>query len=152
MKYPLYSDEFFMNEALKEAYKALEKDEVPVGAVIVTRKIIIARSHNLTEQLGDVTAHAEMIAITSAENYLGSKYLNECSLYVSLEPCVMCGYATRLAQLGRIVYGASDPKAGYSLVNGSILHPKTIIDKGILEPACSEILSTFFRGKRNNTT
>lgn len=152
MKYPLYSDEYFMNEALKEAFKALEKDEVPVGAVIVTRNIIIARSHNLTESLSDVTAHAEMIAITSAENYLGSKFLNDCTLYVSLEPCLMCGYATKLAQLGRLVFGASDPKAGYSNIKGQVLHPKTIVEKGILEKACSEIMSDFFREKRNNIT
>jgi len=151
MNYSLYSDEFFMNEALKEAVKAFEKDEVPVGAVIVTRNIIIARSHNMTENLGDVTAHAEMLAITSAENYLGNKYLNDCTLYVTLEPCLMCASATRWAQLGKIVTGAPDLKAGYSLMKGEVLHPKTIVQNGVLEAECSEILNSFFRGKRKNT-
>jgi tRNA(adenine34) deaminase len=111
MSYPLFSDEFFMNEALKEALKAFEKDEVPVGAVIVCNNQIVARSHNLTEELNDVTAHAEMMAITAAESYLGSKHLNDCTLYVTLEPCVMCASASSWAKMGSIVYGAEDPQS-----------------------------------------
>jgi tRNA(adenine34) deaminase len=152
MQYPMYSDEFFMNEALKEAKKASDKDEVPVGVVIVINNIIIARSHNMTENLSDATAHAEMIAITSAENYLGAKYLNDCTMYVTLEPCLMCASATQWSQVGRIVFGASDPKAGYSLVNGIVLHPKTVLQKGLLEAECSQLLSLFFQKKRKNTT
>ena len=151
MSYPLYSDEYFMNEALKEAKKAFDKDEVPIGAVIVAGNIIIARGHNMTENLGDVTAHAEMISITSAENYLGSKYLNDCVLYVTLEPCLMCASATQWAQLGRIVIGAMDPKAGYSLVRGPVLHQKTVLTTGVLEAECSGFLKLFFREKRKKT-
>lgn len=148
MIYPVYSDEYFMNEALKEAVKAFDKDEVPVGVVIVSGKIIIARSYNMTENLNDATAHAEMIAITSAENYLGAKYLKNCTMYVTLEPCLMCASATKWAQMERIVFGASDPKAGYSLVSGEVLHPKTIIEGGILESKCKELLTSFFGKKR----
>ena len=151
MNYPLYSDEFFMNEALKEAGKAFDKNEVPIGAVIVLGNIIIARGHNMTENLNDVTAHAEMIAITSAENYLGSKYLNDCSLYVSLEPCLMCASAMYWARIGRIVCGAPDPRAGYSLISGNVLHPKTIVQHGVLITECSRILKLFFRGKRKKS-
>ena len=151
MNYPLFSDEYFMNEALKEAQKAFEKDEVPVGAVMVTGNIIIARSHNMTESLSDVTAHAEMLCITAAENYLGSKYLNDCTLYVTLEPCLMCASATQWAQLGSVVYGASDPKAGYSNFNGNVLHPKTRVVRDILNRECSGLLSRFFEGKRRNS-
>jgi tRNA(adenine34) deaminase len=150
MNYPLYSDEYFMNEALKEAERASDSDEVPVGAVIVAGNIIIARSHNMTADLNDVTAHAEMIAITAAENYLGSRYLNDCTLYVSLEPCPMCASATRWAQLGRIVYGAPDPRAGYSLLKGSILHPGTLVEKGVLQSECSRRIKAFFLRKRKN--
>ena len=148
MTYPLFSDEYFMNEALKEARNASGKDEVPVGAVIVCRNRVIARSHNMTEELNDVTAHAEMLAITSAENYLGSKYLDECTLFVTLEPCVMCASATSWARLGRLVYGAGDPKAGFSLTSLGILHPKTTVQKGILDAECGDLLTAFFRGKR----
>lgn len=142
------SHEYFMSEALKEAQKAFDLDEVPVGAVIVCENQIIARAHNLTERLNDVTAHAEMQAITSATNNLGSKYLNECTLYVSLEPCVMCAGAAFWAQIGKIVYGASDEKRGYSLLKKNILHPKTEVIKGILNDECSELLKKFFRTKR----
>ena len=151
MNYPLYSDEFFMNEALKEASKAFDKDEVPIGVVIVLGNIIIARGHNMTENLNDVTAHAEMIAITSAENYLGSKYLNECTLYVTLEPCLMCASAMQWARIGRIVSGAPDPKAGYSLVSGNVLHPRTKIQIGVLSMECGQILKLFFQKKRKKS-
>lgn len=144
----LFSDEYFMNEALKEARKALEKDEVPVGAVIVWNNKIIARAHNLTETLNDVTAHAEMQAFTAASNTMGGKYLNECVLYVTLEPCVMCAGASGWARLGRIVYGAGDEKRGYSLLKDSILHPKTTVTRDILGETCSILLKDFFGKKR----
>src|SRR5688572_17149234 len=121
----LHTDEYFMREALKEARKALEIGEVPVGAVVVCKNRIIARAHNQTEKLTDATAHAEMLAITAAENYLGSKYLSECTLFVSLEPCVMCAGALNWTQLQRLVFGASDTQRGYSLVSTPLLHPKT---------------------------
>ncbi len=148
MSYLLFSDEYFMNEALKEARKALDKDEVPVGAVIVCRNQVIARGHNMTQELNDVTAHAEMLSITAAENYLGSKYLDECTLFVTLEPCTMCASATNWAKLGRLVYGAGDPKAGYSLAGTNILHPKTEIRMGVLNVECGDLLTGFFKGKR----
>ena len=150
MNYPIFSDEFFMNEALREASNAFEKDEVPVGAVITVNNIIIARAHNLTFHLNDATAHAEMQAITAAENYLGSRYLNDCTLFVSLEPCLMCAAASSWAQIGRIVYGADDPKAGFSRFGQRVLHPGTALHKGILERECSSILSIFFEEKRNS--
>ncbi len=149
MSYALFSNEYFMNEALKEARRAFEKDEVPVGAIIVSQNRIIARSHNMTEELNDVTAHAEMLAITSAENYLGSKYLDDCTLYVTLEPCVMCASASQWAKLGLLVYGAPDPTAGYSLSGTGILHPKTQVVSGILNVECGDLLTRFFRTKRN---
>lgn len=148
MGYELYSDEFFMNEAIREAQKAFEEDEVPVGAVIVSNNTIIARSHNLTETLTDVTAHAEILAITSAENYLGSKYLTDCTLYVTLEPCLMCASATKWAQLGRLVTGAQDPRAGYSLHGNEILHPSTVVEKNVLAKISGEMLKKFFLKKR----
>ena len=148
MDFPLYSDEYFMSEALREAQKAYDEDEVPVGAVIVSNNTIIARSHNLTETLTDVTAHAEILAITSAENYLGSKYLDECTLYVTLEPCLMCAAATKWAQLGRLVIGAMDPGAGYSLTGGEVLHPSTVVKKGLLREVSEELLKIFFKAKR----
>ncbi|MDF1574971.1 MAG: nucleoside deaminase [Bacteroidales bacterium] len=149
MTYPLFSDEYFMNEALKEAHKALELDEVPVGAVVVNQKRIIARAHNMTQQLNDVTAHAEMIAITAASNYLGAKYLSGCTLYVTLEPCIMCAAATRWAQLSRIVFAASDPKEGFSRMDGKLLHKRTEQNSGILEKEASGLLKEFFRNQRN---
>jgi len=143
-----YDDEHFMKEALKEAQKAFDADEVPVGAVIVCENQIIARAHNLSERLNDVTAHAEMQAFTSASNFLGGKYLTDCILYVTLEPCVMCAGAAFWTQIGKIVYGAADKKRGYSLIDKNILHPKTKVNKGILEKECSELLKLFFKQKR----
>lgn len=149
MNWPLFSDEYFMNEALKEARKALEKDEVPVGAVIVAENRILARAHNLTETLNDVTAHAEMMALTAAANAMGGKYLPDCTLFVTVEPCVMCAGALFWAQIGRIVYGAADPKRGYSLLNGEILHPGTLVKPGVLENECAQLMREFFRKKRS---
>jgi tRNA(adenine34) deaminase len=143
-----FSDTYYMQEALKEAREALRKDEVPIGAVIICQNRIIARAHNITEQLNDVTAHAEMQAFTAAANFLGGKYLRECTLYVTIEPCVMCAGAAYWTQIDRIVYGASDPKRGFSTVSASILHPKTIIQKGLLADECAALLSEFFRKKR----
>ncbi len=144
----LYSDTYFMNEAFKEAQKAFDADEVPVGAVIVAENKIIARGHNLTEQLNDVTAHAEMQTITSAANYIGGKYLNDCTLYVTLEPCLMCAGALHWTHITKIVYGASDDKKGFSKINQPVLHPKTVVVKGVLEEQCSRILKDFFKKKR----
>ena len=148
MSYKIYSDEYFMNEALKEARKAAEENEIPVGAVIVADRRIIARAHNQTEILQDVTAHAEMLAITAAANSLGAKYLNQCSLYVTLEPCIMCASAGSWAQLEKIIYGAKDPKAGYGRIIQDILHPRIKVRSGILEKECSKLLREFFRDKR----
>jgi tRNA(adenine34) deaminase len=148
MNYELFSDEYFMNEALKEAQDAFRKGEIPVGAVIVANRQIIARAHNLTETLGDVTAHAEMQAFTSASEAIGGKYLNECTLYVTLEPCTMCAGAAYWAQLGKLVYGADDEKKGFTNVSRSILHPKTDILTGILENECAALLREFFLNKR----
>ena len=142
------TDEFFMREALKEARKAFDKDEVPVGAVIVANDRVIARACNLTETLTDVTAHAEMQAITAAASYLGGKYLKDCTLYVTLEPCLMCAGALFWAQIARIVYGATDVKRGFSLYPSSPLHPATTLTCGILEKECAEILTDFFKKKR----
>ncbi len=144
----LYSDEYFMNEALKEASIAYDKDEVPIGAVIVHNNKIIARTHNLTESLNDVTAHAEMQAFTAAENYLGGKYLHDCTIYVTLEPCVMCAGASYWSQISKIVYGASDQKRGFSNINQKIIHPKTKVITGVLENNCSNLLIDFFKKKR----
>lgn len=141
-------DLYFMQEALKEARKAFELDEVPVGAVIVCEGKIIARAHNLSERLIDATAHAEMQAFTSASSHLGGKYLNECTLYVTIEPCPMCAGAGFWTQLGKIVYGAKDEKRGYSLLNPQIVHPKTKIVSGILAEECGELMKEFFRRKR----
>ena len=144
----LYSDEYFMQEALKEAKKAFDADEVPVGVVIVADNKIIARTHNLTERLIDVTAHAEMQAITSAANFIGGKYLNDCTLYVTLEPCLMCAGALYWSHLTKLVYGASDDKKGFSKLTETVLHPKTVIVKGVLEQECSILLKEFFQKKR----
>jgi tRNA(adenine34) deaminase len=149
MSYPVLSDEYFMNEALKEARKAADQDEVPVGAVVVNQNRIIARAYNMTQQLNDVTAHAEMIAITSAANYLGSKYLAECTLYVTLEPCVMCAAALKWAQADRLVYAALDPKEGFSRLNDRILPKKMVVASGILEEQASTLLKEFFLLRRN---
>jgi tRNA(adenine34) deaminase len=142
------SDEFYMREAIKEARKAALKDEVPVGAVIVCNDQVIGRSHNQTELLKDFTAHAEMIAFTSASEFLGNKYLNECTLYVTLEPCPMCAGASFWTQLKRIVYGASDPKRGYSRHNPDLMHPKTEILSGMMAQDCQDLLTQYFRNKR----
>ncbi len=141
----LYTDEFFMGEALKEARKALDDGEVPVGAVVVCQKKIIARSHNQSERLHDSTAHAEMLAVTSASNYLGSKYLDECTLYVTLEPCAMCAGALHWSQLQKLVYGAEDVQRGFHLVKSPLLHPKTEVVKGINQKECGELIDRFFR-------
>lgn len=137
-----------MREALKEAKKAFDADEVPVGAVVVAENRIIARAHNLTEQLHDVTAHAEMQAITSAANALGGKYLTDCTLYVTLEPCLMCAGALAWSQISKIVFGASDPKKGFSLLEKNVLHPKTEVEKGLLAEDCEKIIKDFFIQKR----
>ena len=144
----MFTDEYYMKMAFQEAEIALEKDEVPIGCVIVSNNRVIARAHNLTETLNDVTAHAEMQAITSAANFLGGKYLKNCTLYVTLEPCVMCAGAISWAQFGKIVVGAPDLKRGFLQLNSSILHPKTEIVKGVLEKECAEILIRFFKNKR----
>ena len=138
----------YMKEALKEAYKALEKDEVPIGAVIVCNGRVIARAHNLTEMLNDPTAHAEMQAITMATSYMGGKYLKDCTLYVTMEPCPMCAAALGWAQISKVVYGASDPKRGYSLFTPNLLHPKTVVEKGVMAEECGRIVTEFFRSKR----
>lgn len=148
MELTIFSDEHYMREALKEAQKAFDADEVPVGAVVVCDRKIIARAHNLTERLTDVTAHAEMQAITAAANHLGGKYLNECTLYVTLEPCVMCAGALHWSQIKRIVFGAHDPKRGYLRLEKNILHPKTVIEGGLLEDESSALLKSFFQAKR----
>lgn len=141
-------DQFFMRRALQEAEAAFDKGEVPIGAVITVNDRIIARAHNLTEQLHDVTAHAEMQAITAASNFLGGKYLINCTLFVTLEPCQMCAGALYWSQISRVVYGAPDPHRGFSSIGGQ-LHPKTRIDGGILEEEASELLKRFFIQKRN---
>ena len=144
----LQEDEKYMLEALKEAECAWDEDEVPIGAVVVWKGRIIGRGHNMTERLHDPTAHAEMIAITSASEATGGKYLNECTLYVTMEPCPMCAGAMNWSQLGRVVYGAADPKRGFSLFTPSLLHPKTEIVTGTLSERCSTIVSDFFMQKR----
>ena len=141
-------DEFYMRAALEEAGKALEKDEVPVGAVVVCNDIIIARAHNLTETLKDPTAHAEMQVITAAADWLGGKYLEGCTIYVTLEPCAMCAGALGWSQVSELVYGASDMKKGYSLVKDALLHPKTKVKAGGLTAECGEIVTRFFKNKR----
>jgi len=141
-------DTYFMQQALKEARKAFELDEVPVGAVMVCEGKIIARAHNLSERLTDSTAHAEMQAFTSAASFLGGKYLNECTLYVTVEPCPMCAGASFWAQLGKIVYGAKDEKRGYSIFSNKLIHPKTKIISGILAEECGGLMTEFFRKKR----
>lgn len=144
----ILNDEYYMRQALKEAQLAFDKNEVPIGAVIVCQNRIIARAHNLTEALNDVTAHAEMQAITAAANVLGGKYLTECSLYVTLEPCPMCAGGLLWSQITKIVYGAKDEKKGYSKFSPTILHPKTTIVSGVLEDECSSLLKEFFKQKR----
>lgn len=141
-------DEQFMRKALYEAQKAAEEGEIPIGAVIVCNDRIISRAHNLTEKLHDVTAHAEMQAITAAADLLGGKYLSDCTLYVTVEPCVMCAGAIGWAQIGRIVYGASDEKRGYQLYAPRALHPKAVVTRGVLEAECRQMMQDFFKQKR----
>lgn len=149
MELAVFSDEAFMKEALKEARKAFELNEVPIGAVIVSNNQIIARGHNLTERLNDVTAHAEMQAFTSAANYINGKYLKECTLYVTVEPCVMCAGAAYWTQITKIVYGASDEKRGYSKLKSSVLHPKTTVKSGVMADECVKLMQDFFSSKRD---
>lgn len=146
----LYTDDYFMREALKEAQKAFDAGEVPVGAVVVCQNRIIGRAHNQTEKLTDATAHAEMLAITAASNYLGSKYLSECVLFVTLEPCTMCAGALHWVQLMKLVFGASDVQRGYSLSKSPILHPKTEVVKGVKSEECADLVNSFFRRIREN--
>ena len=142
------ADERYMQLAMAEAMTAMEQDEIPVGAVVVCRGRVIARAHNLTETLGDVTAHAEMQAITSASNTLGGKYLTGCTIYVTLEPCAMCAGAIAWAQLSRLVYGAGDPKRGYTVTAPFVLHPKTTVTAGVCSADCLRMIQDFFREKR----
>ena len=151
MTLTIFSDKYFMKEALKEAKKAFDQDEVPVGAVIVCDQRIIARTHNLTETLTDVTAHAEMQAFTAASGFIGGKYLKDCTIYVTLEPCIMCAGAAFWTQIGKIVFGAFDEKRGYSLLSKPVLHPSTKIISGILEVESKQLLQDFFRNKRKST-
>ena len=143
-----FNDEYFMKQALQEAKIAFEEGEVPIGAVVVCENKIISRGHNLTERLKDVTAHAEMLAYTSATEFLGSKYLKKCTLYVTLEPCGMCATACGWAQVSKIVYGASDAKKGFTQMQPSVIHPKTVIEKGILKDECGDLIKRFFAAKR----
>lgn len=141
-------DEKFMQQALVEACKALAEDEIPIGAIVVANGAIIGRGHNLTETLHDVTAHAEMQAITAAEEYLGGKYLDKCTLYVTVEPCIMCAGAIGWSQMGRIVFGASDPKRGYQTYAPKAFHPKAQTTGSVLEEECSKLMKDFFKSKR----
>ena len=142
-------DEYYMQTALREARAAMDEDEIPIGAVIVdSTGSIIARAHNQTERLHDVTAHAEILAFTAASEAMGAKYLPDCTLYVTVEPCPMCAGAAGWTQVGRIVYGAGDPKRGYSLLTGPVLHPKTTVTGGVLEAECTALMKEFFKKKR----
>lgn len=141
-------DEKYMEEALKEAKYAQQEGEVPIGAIVVAAGKIIARTHNLTERLSDPTAHAEMLAITTATSAIGGKYLRGCTLYVTVEPCPMCAAALYLSQMSRVVYGTSDPKRGFSTISDKLLHPKTEVVQGVMEEECKEIIQKFFRDKR----
>ena len=143
-----HDDIFFMRQALDEARQAFVADEVPVGAVVVCGGNVVARAHNLTEMLCDVTAHAEMQAITAAANFFGAKYLNDCTIYVTVEPCSMCAAALGWAQIGRLVYGATDEKRGYTLLAPNVLHPKTKVVAGVLADECSALMREFFQKKR----
>jgi tRNA(adenine34) deaminase len=145
----LYSNEYFMNEAMKLAHIAYDEGEIPVGAVMVCRNTIVARAYNQTEKLVDVTAHAEILAFTAASNYLGSKYLKECKLYVTLEPCVMCGGAAFWAQLGELHFAADDPRRGFSRLESPVLHPKTKIFRGVMAQESNQLLLNFFKNLRN---
>ncbi|MFZ1705089.1 MAG: nucleoside deaminase [Saprospiraceae bacterium] len=144
----IYTDEYFMKQAILEAQKAAEKEEIPVGAVIVCQNKIIARAHNQTEKLRDVTAHAEMLAITAASEYLGNKYLTDCILYVTLEPCIMCAGALHWSQLAKIVYGAGDEKRGFMRFGKTLLHPTTKVEFGVSNEECRQLMIDFFAEKR----
>ena len=144
----LMDDNFYMRKALDEARLASQEGEIPVGAVMVCRDRIIAKTHNLTERLTDVTAHAEMQAITAAAEYLGGKYLNDCTLYVTVEPCIMCAGALGWSQLGRLVFGASDEKRGYQRFAPQALHPRTEVVQGVMEEECAQLMKNFFKGRR----
>ena len=141
-------DDFFMKEALKEARLALVEDEIPIGAIVVCNGQIIGRGHNLTERLNDVSAHAEMQALTAAANFMGGKYLKDCTLYVTLEPCVMCAGASYWFQLSKIVFGAYDTQRGFGRISQKIIHPKTVVTGGIFENECSQLVKDFFKNKR----
>ena len=144
METTLEKDEKYMRLALEEAKLALAEDEVPIGAIIVAGGRIIGRGHNLVETLTDVTAHAEIQAVTAAASTIGGKYLTDCTLYVTVEPCPMCAGALAWSQIGRIVYGASDPKRGYSTISNNMLHPKTVVTSGVLREECERLMSDFF--------
>lgn len=144
----MIEDEKFMREALAEAHKALEKDEIPIGAVVVSNGRVIGRGHNLTETLHDVTAHAEMQAITAAAEYLGGKYLDRCALYVTVEPCVMCAGAIGWSQLGKLVFGAADEKRGFQRFAPQALHPRCTVTQGVLADECAILMKEFFKSKR----
>jgi tRNA(adenine34) deaminase len=145
----ILSDEYFMRAALKEAQLAFDEDEVPIGAIVVCNNTIIAKGHNMTEKLNDVTAHAEMLAFTAAAGYLNSKYLIDCTLYVTLEPCLMCAGASFWTQIPRIVFGAYDEKRGYQRVDYPLLHPTTAVEGGILGEECSKLVKDYFKSKRH---
>lgn len=147
-KKQMETDEKFMRQAIEEARKALKEEEVPIGAVVVCGDRVIGRGHNLVETLCDATAHAEMQAITAAASTLGGKYLKECTLYVTVEPCIMCAGALAWSQIDRVVYGADDPKRGYSTVGGRILHPKTKVERGVLVEECESLMKEFFKSLR----
>ena len=147
----MFDDKYFMRQALVEAKAAGEDGEIPIGAVMVCRNSIIARAHNLTETLHDVTAHAEMQAITAAAETIGGKYLTDCTLYVTVEPCVMCAGALGWSQISRIVYGAADPRRGYSRIAPDALHPRTEVVSGVLEEECRQLMVDFFKNKRGKT-
>ncbi|HNR09477.1 MAG TPA: nucleoside deaminase [Saprospiraceae bacterium] len=143
------TDQFYMEKALEQALAAYEADEVPVGAVLVCGDRIVGRGHNLTEHLNDITSHAELIALSAASEFLGSKYLPDCTLFVTVEPCVMCAGALKWAQIGRLVYGAADEKYGFMKFGREILHPKTKVEYGLLEEPCSKLIKQFFKKKRD---
>ena len=144
----VFSDESFMKKAIQEAEIAYAEGEVPVGAVIVCNNVVIAKAHNQTEKLGDITAHAEILAITAAANYLGSKFLTDCTLYVSLEPCVMCAGAIKWARLSKVVYGASDDRHGFMKYGKELLHPSSTLEYGICNEKCSQLMKSFFKELR----
>jgi tRNA(adenine34) deaminase len=146
--FSIFSDEHYMKKALDEAKVAFEKGEIPIGAIVVCENQIIAKAHNMTEHLNDVTAHAEMLAITTAAEFLGAKYLKDCTLYVTIEPCVMCAGALAWAQVGKVVYGASEEKSGFMRFGKEVLHPKTKVAYGVLHKECVQLMKDFFQRKR----